>query len=175
MSGKIIGIVLLSLGLLAGATMYWLQVYAFYDDVALAEDGGSVTLKLTTSEGATLDLPAREFRGIDADSSPIRFRACFVADLPPDTDLAVYPDALPLNAPGWFDCFDAAAIGADLAAGAATAFLGEENVLYGIDRVLAIYPDGRAYAWHQINRCGEDVFDGKPAPEGCPPPPERDD
>jgi hypothetical protein len=46
-------------------------------------------------------------------------------------------------------------------------------VLYGIDRVLAIYPDGRAFAWHQINACGKFVFDGDPPPEGCPPVPER--
>ena len=175
MSGRVIGIILLSFGLLAGVAMYWLQVYAFYDEVTLAEDGGSVTLKLTTDEGTVLDLPARAFRGIDAESSPIRFRACFDADIPAGIAPMAYPDALPLNAPGWFDCFDAAAIGADLASGAATAYLGEENVLYGIDRVLAVYPDGRAYAWHQINRCGDEVFDGKPAPEGCPPPPERDD
>jgi hypothetical protein len=130
-----------------------------------------VALKVTTGDGATLDLPAREFRGIDADSSPIRFRACFTAELPEGLTPAPYAGAEPLNAPGWFDCFDAAAIGADLASGAATAYLGEENVLYGIDRVLAVYPDGRAFAWHQINRCGEEVFDGRPAPEGCPNPP----
>jgi hypothetical protein len=80
---------------------------------------------------------------------------------------------VPLVAPGWFDCFDAAAIGADLAAGRAAAVLGEANVTYGIDRVLALYPDGRGYAWHQINACGEVVFDGDPPPPGCPPVPER--
>ena len=42
-----------------------------------------------------------------------------------------------------------------------------------IDRIVAVFPDGRGYAWHQINACGEVVFDGDPAPEGCPPVPER--
>jgi len=41
-----------------------------------------------------------------------------------------------------------------------------------VDRVLAIYPDGRGYAWHQINRCGKIVFDGQPAPADCPSPPQ---
>jgi hypothetical protein len=89
------------------------------------------------------------------------------------TGFALYPNARPLVAPGWFDCFDAATIGGDLQSGRAVAVLGEENVTYGIDRVIALYPDGRAFAWHQINACGEVVFDGDPPPEGCPPVPER--
>jgi hypothetical protein len=173
MSGKLIGIILLGLGLIAGAAMYWLQVYAFYDEVTLAGDGGTVEMRITTADGTPVPLPVQEFRGIDADSSPIRFRACFTAALPQDAVLQEVDDAVPLNAPGWFDCFDAAAIGADLASGAAEAWLGETNVIYGIDRILALYPDGRGFAWHQINACGEEVFDGRPAPAGCPPPPVR--
>ena len=46
------------------------------------------------------------------------------------------------------------------------------SAIESIDRIVAVYPDGRAYAWHQINRCGEVVFDGNSAPEGCPTPPE---
>jgi hypothetical protein len=45
-------------------------------------------------------------------------------------------------------------------------------VSYGIDRIVAITEDGRGYVWHQINDCGEVVFDGEPAPENCPEPPE---
>ena len=52
------------------------------------------------------------------------------------------------------------------------AFLGEENITYGIDRVIAVMPDGRGFGWNQINACGEVVFDGDAAPEGCPTPPE---
>ena len=50
--------------------------------------------------------------------------------------------------------------------------MGVENIQYGIDRVVAVYPDGRGYAWHQINACGEVVFNREPVPEGCPEPPE---
>ena len=81
--------------------------------------------------------------------------------------------AVPLNAPGWFDCFDAAEIGAALEDGTAIAFLGTANVVYGFDRIVAVTDDGRGFVWHQINHCGEEVFDGNPPPEGCPPPPER--
>jgi hypothetical protein len=172
MSGKAVGILLVALGLIAGGAMYWLQVYAFYHEVRLASDGGDVTIRATRADGTIEDIPVVDFHGIDAESSPIRFRACFVTSAA-QNGLALYPSAQPLVAPGWFDCFDAAAIGADLEAGRAVAVLGEENVLYGIDRVLALYSDGRAYAWHQINACGEVVFDGEPPPEGCPPVPEE--
>ncbi len=172
MSGKPIAIFLIAAGLIAGAAMYWLQVYAFYEDVDLAENGGDVVLRVTGEDGTVERLSVSAFEGIDADSSPIRFRACFEVEDVPD-DLQRYPDAVPLVAPGWFDCFDAERIGADLEAGAATAYLGEENITYGIDRIVVLYPDGRGYAWHQINACGEVVFDGDPAPPGCPPVPER--
>ena len=81
--------------------------------------------------------------------------------------------AVPLTGPKWFDCYDAETIGADLEAGTAIAFLSEFNITYGIDRVIAVYDDGRAYIWHQLNHCGEKVFDGQPAPDDCPPAPER--
>jgi hypothetical protein len=83
----------------------------------------------------------------------------------------VYEGATPLVAPGWFSCFNADDIGVALEEGRAVAYLGEENIQYGIDRVVAIMDDGRAFAWNQINSCGAVVFDGSPAPEGCPVPP----
>jgi hypothetical protein len=172
MNGKVIAIFLVLAGLIAGGAMYWLQVYAYYDEVRLASEGGEVTLRVTREDGGIETIDATGFRGIDSESSPIRFRACFETSVTAE-GLATYRDATPLVAPRWFDCFDAAAIGADLAAARAVAVLGEENVTYGIDRVIALYPDGRGFAWHQINACGEVVFDGEPAPPDCPPVPER--
>lgn len=84
----------------------------------------------------------------------------------------IYEYPVPTVAPGWFECFDATALGADLEGGSAIAFLGTFNVIYGFDRVVAITEDGRGYVWHQLNKCGEKVFDGDPPPEGCPPQPE---
>ena len=167
---KIIISGLLMIAVVAGAALYYLQVYAFYNEVSLTAND----LQLTSIHtGQPEPIIAENVQAIDGDSSPLKFRACF------DTALsfglltetyAVYDAAEPIVAPRWFDCFDAEQIGADLSSGVALAFLGTENIQYGIDRVIAVYPDGRAYAWHQINACGEVVFDGKPAPEGCPAP-----
>jgi hypothetical protein len=160
--------------LIAGIAMYYLQVYAFYEEV-VAEEVGNVQLT-SLHTGLPEEILFENFNAIDSDSSPIRFRACFETPLSQamlTETYAMYPAAEPLNAPVWFDCFDAAAIGAALDTGEALAFLGVGNVRYGIDRVVAIMPDGRGFVWHQINRCGEVVFDGDPPPADCPPLPER--
>jgi hypothetical protein len=85
---------------------------------------------------------------------------------------AIYPDPEPTVAPRSFPCFDADALASALANGDAVALLGQSNVTYGIDRVVAVGADGIGRAWHQINRCGERVFDGDPPPQDCPPPPD---
>jgi hypothetical protein len=64
---------------------------------------------------------------------------------------ALYDAAEPRPVPQAPACFDAARIGADLAAGTAVAFLGARNITPGVDRVVAVYPDGRAYVWQQPN------------------------
>ena len=79
--------------------------------------------------------------------------------------------AVPRNAPFWFDCFDAAAIGAELKAGQAAAYVSQKNVHYGVDRIVAITADGRGYAWHDLNDCGEKAYDGTVVGEECPPRP----
>ena len=80
-------------------------------------------------------------------------------------------DALsPRNAPGWFDCFDAEAIGAEITAGTALTFLSQKNIHFGVDRVVAITEDGRGYVWHELNDCGEKAYDGTIVGEECPRP-----
>ena len=168
MRGKTLGIIIVGSALGLGGLMYWLQVYAFYRPVTADE----AALTIFTADGVVPIDPAG-FAAITADSSPIRFRACFTVDDAAALIATARPaeDAVPLNAPGWFDCFDSGRIGADLEAGTATALLSRENDPYGIDRIIALYPDGRAVAWDQINRCGAEVFDGDPPPAGCPLPP----
>ena len=168
----IVGIVVLAA--IAGALLYYQQVYAYYTPVQAEAADVRLTSVVT---GAAEPVIFEDFEAIDADSSPLRYRACFTLPLSQATlteTYVIYEGAEPRVAPGWFECFDAAQIGADLEA-EAIAFLGVENVLYGIDRVVAVYPDGRAYAWHQINECGEVVFDGNPVPDGCPAKPESTD
>ncbi|WP_375690454.1 DUF6446 family protein [Pseudooceanicola sp. LIPI14-2-Ac024] len=171
-AGRIFAVIIVASALIVGASVYYLQVYAFYDEVGPSgpQDVTLVPVGSDTPE----PVPHSGFRAIDADSSPIRYRACFAVDVDDEALAAFtpYPKADPLNAPGWFDCFDADEIGEALATGEARAYLSVPDVHYGIDRVIAVLPDGRGFAWHQINHCGEVVFDGQPAPEGCAAPPE---
>jgi hypothetical protein len=121
--------------------------------------------------GARAPISVSGIEAIDADSSPIRFRACFttsesLADLAARFEPA--PGIDPRNAPGWFDCFDAAAIAADLKAGRGQTFLGQKNVEFGVDRIVAVFDDGRGYIWHELNDCGEKAYDGTIVGEECP-------
>ncbi len=167
--GRIAVAGILVVTLVAAGALYWLQVHAFYERLP-ARTGFPLT---PAGAVAPVTVAVSGFEGIDSDSSPIRYRACFRLEgaAQPFTP---YGDPTPLNAPGWFSCFDAAAIGAALEAGTAQAVLSEANIRFGIDRVVALFPDGRGYAWTQINRCGQAHFDGRPLPAGCPPPPERE-
>ena len=152
MNGKIVAGSIVVIALAAGIAMYWLQEYAFYDK-AVFQPGAEI--ELTPIEGGAPEaILAENVIGIDAESSPIRFRACFTTPLSLGmlTETYVtYPDAVPLIAPSWFDCFDAEAIGAALERGEAIAFLSRANVAQGVDRVVAVFPDGRAYAWTQVS------------------------
>lgn len=172
--GKILAAFIVVTALVAGVSMYYLQVYAFYDDVS--DQQAEIRMIPIGSDVAT-PISASDIQAIDADSSPIRFRACFRTPVALD-DLKAgfepYPSAEPLTAPGWFDCFKAEEIGEALERGDAAAFLGTRDITYGIDRIVAVSPDGRGFVWHQINSCGEVVFDGQPTPDGCPTPPESD-
>lgn len=172
MAGKWIAGMIVALAALAGGGLYYLQVYHFYEEVAA--EAAPIALTALYS-GQPEAIPADAIQAIDATSSPIRYRACFTTPLSLallTETYALYDRAEPLNAPDWFDCFDAAALGAALEEDRALAFLGQANITYGIDRVVAVDEAGRGYVWHQINACGEKAFDGEPVPEGCPPPPE---
>ncbi|MBD1203727.1 MAG: histidine kinase [Rhodobacteraceae bacterium] len=170
MNGKIVGGLIVLIGAVAGIAMYWLQVYAFYEEVAF-EPGTEI--RLTLIEGGVAEpIIAEEVTGIDSDSSPIRFRACFRTPMTQamlTETYRMYPEAVPNVAPGWFDCFDAQAIGAALEKGEAIAFLSEANIHPGVDRVVAVFPDGRAFAWHQLNACGETAFSGRSGAGDCAP------
>lgn len=162
MSGKLLVGLIAAVAVATALGVYYLQVFYYYDRVVL--DG----LTLTTPEGETA-IDATDIRAIDANSSPIRFRACFDVPPMPDTDAIPYDGAVPLTAPFWFDCYDAEAIGAALANGTARAYLGTKNIAYGVDRVVAITDDGRGVVWHQLNNCGELAYDGTQIGEDCPP------
>lgn len=168
MNGKIVGSVIVISAVVAGAALYYLQIYGFYEEA-------STELPQVQLVSLTSDQPepirAEAIQAIDADSSPIRFRACFQtpSSLPMLTETYVgLARATPRNAPPWFDCFDAAAIAAEMRAGTALPFLGGKNVAFGVDRIVVITEDGRGYIWHELNDCGEKAYDGTIVGEECP-------
>lgn len=157
MNGKIVTGFIVLTALVAGAAMYYLQIYAFYRPIEASSGAALIRLQPLGS-----DLPepmlADNFEGIDAESSPLRYRGCFATPMTLamlTETYRLYPKPTPLIAPGWFSCFDAEKIGADLENGTAVAFLSEENIHPGVDRVVAVYPDGQAFAWQQLNESAE--------------------
>ncbi len=172
-AGRLSVAVILIAAAFGGAFLWYTAERAFYEPVVF-QPGQEIRLVPLVS-GVPEAIVVNGIEGTDAASSPIKFRACFTTPLSLATlseTYQPYPDAEPLVAPSSFDCFDAKAIGQALDRGEALAFLSEPNISYGIDRVVAITGDGRGYAWHQINACGRVVFDGQPAPDGCPPVPQ---
>lgn len=138
--------------LIYGAGFWYTAERAYYEPVAFAP-GAEVRL-VPLSSGQPEAIVVGAIEGIDAESSPIKFRACFTTPL----SLAMlsetytpYPAAEPLVAPREFDCFDAKAIALALESGEALAFLSEPNIHPGVDRVVAVFADGRAFAWQQLN------------------------
>ena len=166
MTGKLVGIAIMISALIAGIGLYYLQVYGFYSEV----EAGEVQLVSVVS-GEPEEILFDDFQAIDADSSPIRYRACFSTTMSLSLLTETYQtldNIDPRNAPHWFDCFDAEAIAADLDSGAALLFLGQKNIHFGVDRVVAIHEDGRGYIWHELNDCGEKAYDGTVVGEECP-------
>ncbi|MCE8507687.1 histidine kinase [Ruegeria pomeroyi] len=174
MTGKVLVIVLLLCAAAAGASMYYLQVYGFYYEVT-GRPGQDVAL-VPLGGGTPQPIAYDGFRAIDADSSPIRYRACFHTELSLDALGAAYdpaPTPEPLTAPAWFDCYDASAVAAALKSGRARAFLGAKNIHYGVDRIVTVTEDGRGYVWHALNNCGQKAYDGTVVGEECPARPEN--
>lgn len=136
----------------AGVFLWYTAERAFYTEVSF-QPGAEIRLMPLVGDQPEA-IVVNGIEGIDADSSPIKFRACFTTPL----SLAMltetyrtYEGAEPLVAPNGFDCFDAEAIGRALETGEALAFLSEPEIHPGVDRVVAVFGDGRAFAWHQLN------------------------
>ncbi|MFD1795730.1 histidine kinase [Paracoccus aurantiacus] len=144
--GKVAVIAIVASAAAAGAGVWYAQNYAYYDEI----DPASVALTAVVN-GAEVPLQATDIRAIDGSSAPNRWRACARLTAPLPDGAEPYPIAAPTYAPGWFDCFDADQIGNDLQSGAAGAWLAQSEIHPDVDRVLAVYPDGRVFGWHQIN------------------------
>jgi hypothetical protein len=163
--GKFVVIALIAAAVVAGGGLWYTATRAFYAPVE-----GPVTLTLARG-GDLTTLPATDVSAIASTSSPLGFRACFRHGLDLDAaDALAEPRAnpAPTIAPGWYDCFDAEAIAGLIRAGEARAFTAYENAAYGVDRVVALARDGRGWAWHELNDCGDRAYDGSPVGEACP-------
>lgn len=147
-SGKWVTLALLVATALGGLGVWYAQTRAWWSPLEVPD------LTLSAPDGSAVSLAFQQFDGVAGSSSPLRYRVCFQLEGPVEPLLAAampYDDPVPLVAPAWFDCYDAEAISSALARGEATAVLGARNVVTGFDRVVAIFPDGRGYAWHQLN------------------------
>lgn len=139
-NGTVLALGFALVAVLFGAALWYAQVHAFYERV---QGLGSVTI-------AGVAVPVTGYEGLDGASSPLKLRGCFRVDPAalPAAPAAAKPT--PLVAPGWFGCFDAAGLDAALRRGEARALLAATDEPAGFDRVVAVFPDGRAYQWRQI-------------------------
>lgn len=113
----------------------------------------NVVMTLTPAGGGTAEeIPADDLQVVSANALPQSLWACFrvINSIPMLTETYEVADqADPVAPPVEFACFDAPRIASDLQDGTALAFLGARDVWPGVDRMVAIYDDGRAFAWHQ--------------------------
>ena len=136
-AGKLIVGAIVIVAAVAGVFLWYTAERAFYDEVAFQPGAEIRLVPLVSNQPEAIIVNGIE--GIDADSSPIKFRACFTTPL----TLAMltetyrgYDRAEPLVAPRGFDCFDAEAMGRALETGEALAFLSEPDIHPGVDGVV---------------------------------------
>lgn len=136
----------------AGIGVYYTNNYGYY------QQQSSQNIIVAHAQGGRFILPVKAgSKEIQSKSSPLRFRACLRIGkneliTMEKQDYVRIEAAEPRIAPKIFSCFDAVAIGKALEQKHAHAFLSQRNIQPGIDRVGAVFPDGRVYMWHRLNR-----------------------
>ena len=141
MSGKILVISLIIFTCVFSGLLYYFQVFAFYK----RSDG------LNFIGAFNQNVPVENYRGIDSATSGLKLRGCFDVDPERFAGFPTLVKATPLSAPFWFYCFDHVKIQKAIDSGQAKAFLVSENEKDGIDRVVAVFPNGMAFQWRQLN------------------------
>lgn len=139
MKGRTLMTALLVVLAVFGVALWWFQTRAFYTEFTTD----------TISVGG-VDIAVTDFQGADASTSPIKLRACMTVDPSDFAQATPSPNAVPLVAQSWFECFDAKALTKALEAGEAKAYLAALEEFDGTERVIAVFPDGRAYMWRQL-------------------------
>ena len=154
MRGRTLMIGLFVVTAIFALALWWFQTRAYYE-----QSGG-----VDAIEVAGLSIPVEGYSQIDAQTSPLKLRACFrlsdPADLPraaaaaaPLTEEARAAGVTlePLVAPGWFDCFDAETLAGLAQSDGAETLVAARNAPQGVDRVVLLLPDGRGWLWRQLN------------------------
>jgi hypothetical protein len=141
MSGKLLVILLISFTVGFSAVLYYFQVFAFYNKA-----DGLLSINILEK-----DFNVQNYKVIDSVTSGLKLRGCFSVSPSEFSNLPSLARATPLAAPFWFSCFDHVKIQLAIDNGNAKAFLVSENEKDGIDRVVAVYPDGKAFQWRQLN------------------------
>lgn len=140
-SGSWVGLAILIVAAVGGAIIFYLKTYEHYREAT-----GVAQIEIGDASFAVSD-----YRGLFHESWPQRLRGCFVLSDPQGALAAAPPAARPrpYSAPSWFECWKPAELDADLKAGLARAVVASsvDKGAYLQERVVAIYPDGRAYQW----------------------------
>jgi hypothetical protein len=140
MNGKRIVIGLLAFTIIFGTGLWYAQTLAYYERV----DGLESVLV------AGQPVPVRDYDGLDGTSSPLKLRGCFTLDPAAMPELEALEEASPLTTPGWFECFNATAIGNAIRRGEARAIVAATDEPAGFNRLIAYFPDGRAFMWREV-------------------------
>ena len=93
-SGRLVVIAIVLVTAVFAGAQWWFQTRAYYEPIESAD------LLVTLADGSTEALAIDGFSGIDADTSPLRFRGCFTVADPAAlvARAAAYPEAAPLIA-----------------------------------------------------------------------------
>lgn len=141
MSGKLIVIGLIGFSFIFGLVVYYFQVFSYYSRV----EG----LSHIFVDGKKIEVS--DYNGLDSSVSGLKLRGCFKTDVKEFVEFQKFERPTPLAAPFWFKCFDYENIQKSLTKNLAKSFIAQENELDGIDRIVAIFPDGTGYQWRQLN------------------------
>lgn len=142
MQGKILILAFAGVTVVFSIAVWWFQTRAWYQEI----DG------LTQITVGDRIVPVREYRSIDATTSPLKLRACMMLDPVTLHGAEIAPAPVPLIGPGWFECFNAGDLTKAIADGTAKSYLAAEGEFDGTERLIAVFPDGRAYMWRQLNK-----------------------
>ncbi len=141
MSGRVFSISLILFCTIFGVVLFYFQVFAFYeraDTISHIEVSGN-------------NIPVKNYKGIKSASSALKLRGCFKVDPSLFIGKPLAENPTPLAAPYWFKCFDHEYLHKQIIKGQPKVYLAKKNEYDGIDRLVLVFDNGKAYQWRQLN------------------------